>query len=64
MDRRASTIAAISLAAGLGVSFVPTVIGQLPPLCRDLFSSGIAAGGMCALCLNLLLPGREEVPHS
>jgi xanthine permease XanP len=63
MDRRASTIAAISLGAGLGVTFVPTVIGQMPPLFRDLFSSGIAAGGMCALCLNLVLPGREEVPH-
>jgi xanthine permease XanP len=60
MDRRASTIAAIALAVGLGVTFVPTVIAQMPPLFRDLFSSGIAAGGMCALCLNLVLPGREE----
>jgi xanthine permease XanP len=59
MDRRASTIAAISLGLGLGVTFVPTVIGQMPQLVRDLFSSGIAAGGMCALFLNLLLPGRE-----
>jgi xanthine permease XanP len=59
MDRRASTIAAISLGLGLGVNFVPTVIGQMPQLVRDLFSSGIAAGGMCALFLNLLLPGRE-----
>jgi xanthine permease XanP len=60
MDRRASTIAAISLGLGLGVTFVPGVIGQMPTLFRDIFSSGIAAGGMCALCLNLLLPGREE----
>ena len=60
MDRRASTIAAISLSVGLGVTFVPTVIGQLPQLLRDLLSSGIAAGGMCALFLNLLLPGQPE----
>jgi xanthine permease XanP len=60
MDRRASTIAAISLGVGLGVTFVPSVIGQMPKLFRDLFSSGIAAGGMCALCLNLLLPGQRE----
>ena len=59
MDRRASTIAAISLGVGLGVTFVPTVIGQMPQLFRDLFSSGIAAGGMCALCLNLLLPEQQ-----
>jgi xanthine permease XanP len=64
MNRRASTIVAISLGLGLGVTFVPGVIGQLPALLRDLFSSGIAAGGMCALCLNLLLPGRAEAAHS
>ena len=64
MDRRASTIVAISLGLGLGVTFVPGVIGQMPQLFRDLFSSGIAAGGMCALCLNLVLPGREEGSHS
>jgi xanthine permease XanP len=60
MDRRASTIAAISLGLGLGVTFAPTVIGQMPQLVRDLFSSGIAAGGMCALFLNLVLPGQRE----
>ena len=59
MDRRASTIAAISLSVGLGVTFVPGVIGQMPQLFRDLFSSGIAAGGMCPLCLNLLFPGKR-----
>jgi xanthine permease XanP len=60
MDRRASTIAAVSLGVGLGVTFAPGVIAQMPPLFRDLFSSGIAAGGMCALCLNVALPGRER----
>ncbi len=64
MDRRATSIAAISLGVGLGVSVVPGVIGQMPTLFRDLFSSGISAGGMCALCLNVVLPGREEAPHS
>ncbi len=61
MDRRASTIAAISFGVGLGITFVPGVLSQMPALFRDLFSSGIAAGGMCALALNLLLPGRDEV---
>jgi xanthine/uracil permease len=32
----------------------------MPQLVRDLFSSGIAAGGMCALVLNLVLPGQGE----
>jgi xanthine permease XanP len=60
MDRRASTITAISLGLGLGVTFAPAVIGQMPQLVRDLFSSGIAAGGMCALVLNLVLPGQRD----
>ncbi len=59
LDRRASTIAALSIGLGLGVVFVPDVIGTLPPLVKDMFSSGIATGGMCALCLNMLLPGRR-----
>jgi xanthine permease XanP len=59
MDRRASTIAALSIGLGLGVAFVPDVIGALPPLVKDIFSSGIATGGMCALCLDALLPGKS-----
>jgi len=59
MDRRASSITALSLGVGLGVTFVPEVIGALPPLVRDMFSSGIAAGGMCALLLNSILPGSR-----
>jgi xanthine permease XanP len=59
MDRRSSTIAAVSLGLGLGVTFVPETLGAMPAVIRDLFSSGIATGGMCALLLNALLPGRR-----
>jgi len=59
LDRRASTIAALSFGLGLGVSFVPEVTRSLPPVLRDLFGSGVATGGMCALLLNLALPGRR-----
>jgi xanthine permease XanP len=60
MDRRATTIAALSLGLGLGVTFVPGILGQMPPFVRDMFSSGVATGGMCALALNALLPGRRS----
>jgi xanthine permease XanP len=56
-NRRSAIILAISLAAGLGVTFVPELLGQLPPLLRTTLSSGIATGGLCALILNLILPG-------
>jgi xanthine permease XanP len=58
LDRRASTIAALSLGLGLGVTFAPDVMQAMPPLVKDTFSSGIATGGMCALLLNAFLPGK------
>jgi xanthine permease XanP len=58
LDRRACTIAAVSFGLGLGVTFVPEICNGMPPLCKDLFSSGIATGGMCALILNMVLPQR------
>ncbi len=59
MDRRSSTIAALSFGLGLGVTFVPEIVGAMPSIIKQMFSSGVATGGMCALCLNLLLPGRR-----
>ncbi len=59
MDRRASTIAALSFGLGLGVTFVPAIVAALPPFFKDIFSSGIATGGICALCLNVVLPGKR-----
>jgi xanthine permease XanP len=60
MDRRASTIAAISLGLGLGVTFVPDLMNGMPALVRDTFSSGIATGGLCALVLNMVLPEEKS----
>jgi xanthine permease XanP len=60
LDRRACTIAAVSFGLGLGVTFVPEISGTLPPLLKDMFSSGIATGGMCALLLNSVLPGKRR----
>jgi xanthine permease XanP len=60
LDRRACTIAAVSFGLGLGVTFVPEISGTLPPLLKDMFSSGIATGGMCALLLNGMLPGKRR----
>ena len=59
LDRRASTIAAISIGLGLGVTFVPDIMQDMPGLIRETFSSGIATGGICALLLNAILPGAK-----
>ena len=59
LDRRAMLILAVSLGLGLGVTFVPEATANLPGTLKDILSSGIATGGLAAIGLNLLLPGRE-----
>ena len=59
LDRRASTIIAVSIGLGLGVTFVPEIMNGMPPIIKDTFSSGIATGGICALILNAVMPGRR-----
>jgi xanthine permease XanP len=60
MNRRNAIILALSLGLGLGVTFHPDVLGSLPALVKNTFSSGIATGGMCALVLNIVLPGERQ----
>jgi xanthine permease XanP len=52
-------IAAVSFGLGLGVTFVPEICNAMPPLFKGMFSSGIATGGLCALFLNSVLPGKR-----
>ena len=63
MDSRASTILGVSLAAALGVTFVPEFLAQLPPLIKQVFESGISTGAIVALLLNIFLPGRPPAPE-
>ena len=58
--RRNALILATSLGLGLGVSFVPQITQALPTVLRNALASGIATGGMCALLLNILLPGERQ----
>jgi xanthine permease XanP len=60
MNRRNAIILAASLGLGLGVSFVPQITQALPTVLRNALASGIATGGMCALLLNILLPGERQ----
>lgn len=60
MNRRNAVILATSLGLGLGVTFVPEIVAMFPPLLKNTLSSGIATGGMCALLLNIVLPGARQ----
>jgi NCS2 family nucleobase:cation symporter-2 len=51
-------IIASALGIGLGVTFRPDVVAQLPGILSSLFGSGISAGTIVALVLSLIL--KEE----
>jgi xanthine permease XanP len=56
-------ILAVSLAAGLGVTYLPEALEQFPPAVQSVLESGIATGSICALVLNLVVPRpKEESP--
>ncbi|HEY9768979.1 MAG TPA: nucleobase:cation symporter-2 family protein [Coleofasciculaceae cyanobacterium] len=59
LTKRNSIILAVALSMGLGVTFVPEILDASPELIKSIFSSGISSGGLTALILNMVLPGRE-----
>jgi len=61
LDRRSIIIVAVSLALGLSVVYTPEVLADKPALIRNVFSSGISTGGLTAIVLNIVLPGRPTV---
>lgn len=54
LNRRAIMIIALSLAVGMGVSQQPLILQFAPDWLKTLLSSGIAAGGLTAIALNLI----------
>lgn len=59
LNRRAIMIIALSLAVGMGVSQQPLILQFAPDWLKTLFSSGIAAGGLTAIVLNLIFPHEK-----
>jgi NCS2 family nucleobase:cation symporter-2/xanthine permease XanP len=53
-------ILSIALSFGLGVTFRPDVVAQLPEVISTVLSSGITVGAIIAISLNLLLPEENE----
>ena len=56
INRREAVIAATAVGVGLGVAFEPEVFKMLP----EVFRNAIAAGGITAVVLNLILPRDEQ----
>ncbi|ADK14577.1 MULTISPECIES: nucleobase:cation symporter-2 family protein [Clostridium] len=58
LNNRNLLIIATSIGLGLGVTFRPEILSNLPESLKMIFSSGISTGTIAALILNLIL--REE----
>ena len=60
LNRRAIMVIALSLAVGMGVSQQPLILQFAPDWLKTLLSSGIAAGGITAIVLNLIFPPEKN----
>lgn len=59
-NNRNMIIVASAIGVGLGVAFRPEVTASLPGFLSGLFSSGISAGTIVALVLNIILKEKPE----
>lgn len=59
LSQRDALIVALSLAIGLGAPSQAAWLAGLPEVLKTFLESGIAAGGVTALVLNLVLPGGK-----
>jgi xanthine/uracil permease len=65
LGQREGVIVALSLGVGLGLPTQPAILGSLPEFARSLLESGISAGGLTALLLNLVWrPAGHPVPSA
>jgi NCS2 family nucleobase:cation symporter-2 len=60
LTRRNLIILAVATGLGLGVELRPDVLQHLPEGLRTFFGSGLIAGGLSALVLNLVFPDRQR----
>lgn len=60
LDRRAILIMALSFSMGLGIAQKPEILQFMPEFIKSIFSSGVAAGGITAILLSLLLPADKQ----
>ncbi|MEL6114681.1 uracil-xanthine permease family protein [Photobacterium sp. SP02] len=60
LDRRAILIMALSFSMGLGIAQKPEILQFMPEFVKSILSSGMAAGGLTAILLNLILPEEKK----
>ncbi|WP_435076824.1 uracil-xanthine permease family protein [Halococcus sp. AFM35] len=61
LTQRNTTIIATAVALGLGVTFRPELVQNLPEMVQTLFGSGVVMGGLAGLVLNIVIPRDSPV---
>jgi xanthine permease XanP len=56
LGQREAVIVALAVGVGLGLPTQPGIVAAAPEIVRALFESGISAGGLTAIAMNLLWP--------
>jgi xanthine permease XanP len=59
LGQREAVIVALALGVGLGLPTQPGLVAKFPEVIRMVFESGISAGGITAIALNLLWPAKR-----
>ena len=54
MNRYDFLVVAVGLSTGLGVEMVPEILTKMPETIQQIFSSGIATGGICAVLTRII----------
>jgi xanthine/uracil permease len=60
LTRRNLVILAVATGLGLGVELRPEAMQYLPESLRTFLGSGLIAGGLTALVLNVVVPTRKR----
>lgn len=60
LNRKAILVMAISFSIGLSVEMVPDILSKFPDTIKNIFASGITAGGVAAILSNMLIRIKEE----
>ena len=53
-------IMAVAFGLGFGVAYVPEFLSKAPKAIQQIFGSAVTTGGITALVLNTVLPGRKD----
>lgn len=64
LNRRAILIMALSFSMGLGIAQKPEILQFMPEWVKNILSSGMAAGGLTAIILNMVLPPESSSKHN